>query len=78
MSQFFLTGVTGYVLYKYVYLPWKIMRADIAALADAMQKNHEWVKLEMGLRLQTGMSHEEQAIIERRMLARQRNGLGNA
>ena len=30
----FLILMVGYVLWKYVYTPWTIMRADVAALAQ--------------------------------------------
>lgn len=70
-----MTAVTGYVLYKYVYIPWGVMRKDLTALAEQMNQNHSWVKAEIGLRLQGGISHEEAALIERRMLARQRGNM---
>jgi hypothetical protein len=35
-DQLLLTAGTGYVIYRYVYQPWKVMRADIQALHTAL------------------------------------------
>lgn len=72
VAQFFMVAAQVYVNYKYNYIPWGVMRKDIAALAQQVANNHAWAKNEMGLRLQTGMTHEEEALAERRMLARLR------
>jgi hypothetical protein len=60
-------AIAGYAGWRYVFVPWKIMRTDIKALADAVAQ----IKEEMGLRRAMSLSDEEQAMIERRARTRQ-------
>lgn len=60
-------AIAGYAGWKYVYTPWKVMRADVKALAEQLSM----LKEEIGLRKAIALTDEEQAMIERRARARQ-------
>ena len=64
----------AYLGWKYVYLPWGVMRADVKALAEAVGA----VKEEIGLRRAMTLTDEEQATIERRAKARSLWSSGSA
>lgn len=58
-----LLGV-AYVLWRYAYTPWLVMRKDITALNQKTDDNHAWVKNELGLRSIRAISDEEIARAE--------------
>ncbi len=60
-----IAPVVGYVIFRYVVTPWKVMRADIVAL------NREMGELRQQARVKI-MSDEEVAHVEARMNARER------
>lgn len=62
-----VTAAAGYAGWRYVYVPWNVMREDIKRLAEQLGT----VKEEIGLRRAMSLSDEEQAMIERRARARQ-------
>ena len=61
-QQFFLSLITGYTLWKYVYTPWKIMRLDMKGLAEKMGSYER----ELGKRKALYISDEETARREAR------------
>jgi len=66
----FTVGSSIYVYWRYNYAPWKVMRADVAALNAKIEEHVAWVKNELGLRKAMGLSDEETAALERRLKAR--------
>lgn len=64
----FIAGAVAYVLYKYVALPWKVMRADMIALAQKVQAVEASVQRAQVI----ARSDEEIARIEARQNARER------
>ena len=64
-----IAPVLGYVIWRYVVSPWKVMRADIVAL------NREVADLRQQARVKV-LSDEEQARVEARLNARQRVRMG--
>lgn len=69
---FVLAGVVAYVLYRYVAVPWKVMRTDMTALAGKMRMVEEMVNRA------DVMSHSDADVarIEARLNARQRSRMG--
>lgn len=46
----FTVGIGVYAIHRFCYQPWKVMRADVAALAARQAALETDVKQEMGLR----------------------------
>lgn len=65
-SQLALAGATAYVLRRYVYLPWKTVRADQVALTTALAN----ITQELGARKVVDISPEQQAIAEQKFRMR--------
>ena len=68
MAWLFTVIGVAYAIYKYVYAPWKIMRADVSALNDAVKSLAAQVQRAAVLAHDDG----EIARIEARMNARAR------
>lgn len=66
--MFVFVGVAAYVLWRYVVIPWKVMRTDITALHGEMKALAAQVQRAQVL----AHSDEETARIEARMNARSR------
>lgn len=66
---FVFVGVAAYVLYRYVVLPWRVMRTDVQALAGKVRLLEETVNRADVL----AHSDADIARIEARMNARQRS-----
>lgn len=60
---FTVVGV-AYVLWRYAYTPFMVMRRDIAALNEKVEELREYTKQEFGLRAARALSDEEQARME--------------
>lgn len=78
---FTVAGVS-YCIYQYVYLPWKVVRKDMAALAELIAAQNTIIadiRHEMGLRKATAFADADLAEMEQRHrmrdLARSMNGL---
>lgn len=65
---FVLAGIVAYIQYKYVALPWKVMRADVTALHAEFQALKSTVQQAQVI----ARSDAEVAAIEARINARQR------
>lgn len=65
-SWLFTVGAVVYVMYRYVYLPWKVMRKDLAALDAKIEE----VRQTATTRRAEAMTEEEAAFIEGRLRAR--------
>ena len=63
-----LAGVVAYIQYKYVVLPWKVMRTDVQALLVRVQTVEASVQRAQVI----ARSEEEIARIEARQQARER------
>ena len=61
----FTVLATGYVLWRYVYVPWKVVRADLVALHNALKELRVWVEGEIGQRKAIALSDEAIAKLER-------------
>lgn len=69
-----MAGVS-YVLWRYAYTPWMVMRKDIAALNQKIDDHQAWVKAELGLRSIKTLTDEDLAhaeAIQRRNAVRTR------
>lgn len=60
----------GYIVWRYVYKPWQVIRADIRNLHQLHTDLEAWVKTELGQRKALAYTEEELALIERRTKAR--------
>lgn len=60
----------SYVAWRYVYSPWKAVRADQVSLAAAFEDLKGYVQHEIGTRRALAYSDEEEARIERHAQAR--------
>lgn len=60
----FTAAAVGYVLWRYAYTPWMVMRKDVTALNQKTDDLKEWTKSEMGLRAARTLSDEEEARME--------------
>ena len=68
----------GYVLYRYAYKPWIVMRQDFKALTEALEAVRAEFKAEIGLKNARALTDEEEARMEavmRRQAGRARFGL---
>lgn len=75
----FTLGIVGYGMWRYCYLPWLVMRKDIAALNEKIETYQERNNAEFGLRAARALSDEEEARFEaaqRREIVRQRLARG--
>ena len=71
---FTTVGGLAYALWRYVYVPWKIMRADLKALNSKLDETNLRITNELGLRrAQNSLSPEEQLRAENRLNARRRD-----
>lgn len=60
----FTMAAVSYVLWRYAFKPWQIMRKDLTLLNQKVDENREWTKNELGLRAARVLSDEEQARME--------------
>lgn len=61
---FTLLGV-GYTIYRYVFVPWKVMRKDVAALSQKVEENLAWVKQAVSFQNTLVQTDERAAQVER-------------
>lgn len=83
---FAVVGAATYVGYRYVFMPWKLLRADqrvlierleesLASLSRRLDTEHEWVKHELGLRGSPQFTDAELAVQEAKARVRGSWGL---
>lgn len=60
----FTLGIVSYVLWRYAYTPWMVMRRDVAALDAKIEELRAYTKQELGLRAARALSDEEAARME--------------
>lgn len=65
----FTVFAVSYVLYKYVWTPWKVVRTDITALANKVRIMEANMNRNQA---QTALSDEQTARVEARLRARDR------
>lgn len=69
----FTVGGIAYATWRYVYIPWKVLRIDVKALLERHESDMAQIKAELGLRKALALSDEEQARAEARLKARRVN-----
>jgi len=61
----FLIGSGIYVGWRYVYKPWRIIRADLLILAKRQEAFENEIRTELGARKAISLSNEDLARLER-------------
>ena len=67
-----VAGAVAYILYMYVYRPWKVMRADLVALDGKLNALHAEMNAAMSARRVDALSDAEVAFRENQLLAKSR------
>ena len=61
------SAAVAYALWRYAYQPWRVVRADVAALNAKVDQHVAWAQATMTTRRMSSMTDEELASVERRL-----------